>query len=275
MKRIFTLLALMLSGAAVFASAMTDNGHKLTDLWAQYDEAHKADRPVKELEILKQIKEKAAAEHFVVDFYDAATAYVSTAQRRDWKQREPALKALEEEVKALDEPIVTFLWMNDYQNASTDWQWKYVKENIDRFQGRNTPFYRSISSYLGGNLAPFIQTDKEYVLWRMLSRRSYINIEDDEIYQTLKAEVAGKYPNEPALEYYVIGAKYRYSDQESAKKAALEALEAKYQGKAVSMYPRGALLQMQMDKPRNDPKLNRSYRELSECYNTAIIPSRA
>ena len=248
MKRIFTLLALMLSGAAVFASAMTDNGHKLTDLWAQYDEAHKADRPVKELEILKQIKEKAAAEHFVVDFYDAATAYVSTAQRRDWKQREPALKALEEEVKALDEPIVTFLWMNDYQNASTDWQWKYVKENIDRFQGRNTPFYRSISSYLGGNLAPFIQTDKEYVLWRMLSRRSYINIEDDEIYQTLKAEVAGKYPNEPALEYYVIGAKYRYSDQESAKKAALEALEAKYQGKAVSMYPRGALLQMQMEK---------------------------
>ena len=27
-------------------------------------------------------------------------------------------------------------------------------------------------------------------------------------------------------------------------------------------------------KPRNDPKLNRSYRELSEYYNTAIIPAR-
>ena len=27
-------------------------------------------------------------------------------------------------------------------------------------------------------------------------------------------------------------------------------------------------------KPRNDPKINRSYRELSEYYNTAIIPAR-
>ena len=265
MKRIFTLLALLLSGAAAIASAMTDNGHKLTDLWAQYDAAHKADRPVKELEILKQIKEKAAAEHYVVDFYDAATAYVSTAQRRDWKQREPALKELEEEVKALDEPIVTFLWMNDYQNASTDWLWQYVRENIGRFQGRNTPFYRSISSYLGGNLAPFIQTDKEYVLWRMLSRRSYSNIEDDEIYRTLKAEVSGKYPNEPALEYYVIGSKYRYSDQESAKKAALEALAAKYQGKSVSMYPRGALLQMQMEKLTRDKAPHTDFKALYDA----------
>ena len=263
MKRIFTLLALLsLSGAAAIASAMTDNGHKLTELWAQYEAARKADRPVKELEILKEIKEKAAAQHYVVDFYDAATAYVSTAQRRDWKQREPALKALEEEVKALDQPIVTFLWMNDYQNASTDWQWKYVRENIDRFQGRNTPFYRNIGTYLGGNLAPFILSDKEYVLWRMLTRRYYEKIEDDEIYQLLKAEVAGKYPNEPALEYYVIGSKYRYSGQESAKKAALEALEAKYRGKAVSLYPRGALLQMQMEQLSRDKAPHTDFKAL-------------
>jgi hypothetical protein len=262
MKRIFILLALVLFGATAIAATMTDNGHKLTELWAQYEAARKADRPVKELEILKEIKEKAAAQHYVVDFYDAATAYVSTAQRRDWKQREPALKALEEEVKALDQPIVTFLWMNDYQNSSTDWQWKYVKENIDRFQGRNTPFYRNIGTYLGGNLAPFILSDKEYVLWRMLTRRYYEHIEDDEIYQFLKAEVAGKYPNEPALEYYVIGSKYRYSGQESAKKAALEALEAKYRGKAVSLYPRGALLQMQMEQLSRDKAPHTEFKAL-------------
>ena len=252
MKRIFTLLALALAGASAIAAPMTDNGHKLTQLWAQYEEAHKADRPVKELEILKQIKEKAAAERLPVDFYDAATAYVSTAQRRDWKQREPALQELEQEVKALDEPIVTFLWMNDYQQAATDLLWAYVKENIGRFQGKNTPFYRNISSYLGGNLAQFIQSDKEYVLWRMLPRRTYNSIENDEIYQLLKAEVEGKYPAQPALEYYVIGTKYSGSWQESARKAALEALAAKYQGKAVSLYPRGALLQMQMEKLSRD-----------------------
>ena len=262
MKRIFTLLALVLAGATAMAATMNDDGHKLTQLWAQYEEAHKADRPVKELEILKQIKEKAAAERLPVDFYDAAKAYVSTAQRRDWKQREPALKQLEEEVKALDEPIVTFLWMIDYQSASTDLLWKYVKDNIGRFQGRNTPFYRNIGSYLGGNLAPFIATDKEYVLWRLLLRRSYNTIEDDEIYQLLKAEVEGKYPAQPALEFYVIGTKYRNADQESAKKAALEAMAAQYQGKAVSLYPRGSLLQMQMNRLNRDKGTSAQYKEL-------------
>jgi hypothetical protein len=262
MKRIFTLLALVLSGALSFAGTMTDNGRKLTELWAQYEEAHKADRPVKELEILKQIKEKAAAERLPVDFYDAATTYVSTVQRRDWKQREPALKDLAAEVKALDEPIVTFLWMNDYQNAATDVLWAYVQANIARFQGRNTPFYRSIGSYLGGNLAPFIQTDKEYVLWRMLTRRSYVNIEDDEIYQALKAEVAGRYPAEPALEYYVLNNNYLLYGDESAKTAALEALAAKYAGKAVSLYPRGMLLSMQMTRLNKEKAAEGEYRKL-------------
>ena len=47
MKRIFTLLALVLAGATAMAATMNDDGHKLTQLWAQYEEAHKADRPVK------------------------------------------------------------------------------------------------------------------------------------------------------------------------------------------------------------------------------------
>ena len=253
MKRLFTLLVLALAGsAAAFAQSMSNNGHQLTQLWASYDQARKDDLPQKEAEILSQIKQEAQARRLAVDFYDAATQYVGVVQRRDWKQRESALKTLGEEVKAFDEPIVTVLWLSDYQNAATDYQWAYVKDNLDRFQGRNSAFYRNIGSYLGGNLAPFIQNDKEYVLWRLLQRRSYSDIEKDEIYRLLKEEVKGRYPAQPALEYYALGAKYRYSDQLSQRVSALKAFQEAYKGKSVSMYAKGELLKIRMDQLEKD-----------------------
>ncbi len=253
MKRLFTMLALVLTGgAAAIGQTMDTDGHQLTALWGLYDDAHKADLPQKEAEILSQIKQEAAARRMAVDFYDAATEYVNVVQRRDWKQREGALKTLAEEVKSFDEPIVTVLWMSEYQNAATDYQWAYVRDNLDRFQGRNTPFYRNIGAYLGGSLAPFIRSDKEYVLWRLLQRRSYYSIENDEIYQTLKKEVAGQYPAQPALEYYVLGTKNRDSDQLPQRIAALKAFESAYAGKSVSMFARGDLLKIRMDQLEKD-----------------------
>ena len=261
MKRIFTFLALVLAGATAFASTMDDNGHKLTELWAQYQAARKADRPQKELEILKQIKEEAAAKRYAVDFYDAATEYVSTAQRRDWKQREPALKALGEEVKAFDEPIVTYLWLENYNNAATDYLWAYVKDHIEGFQGNNSAFYRNLR-YLGGNLAPFIRTDKEFVLWRLLSRRSFVDIEKDEVYQTLKAEVEGQYPSQAALEFYAIHTRNYLSDELEARKKELEDMAARYAGRSVSAYPRADLLQMEMDRLNREKAGSNEYQEL-------------
>ena len=49
------------------------DGHVLTALWKQYEEANKADRPQKEAEILTKIKTEAQQQHLPVDFYDAAT----------------------------------------------------------------------------------------------------------------------------------------------------------------------------------------------------------
>ena len=262
MKRFFTLLALALSGcAALFGQTMSNNGHQLTGLWEQYQEARKADLPIKEKEILSQIKQEAVAGRLAVDFYDAATEYVNAVQRRDWKQREAALKALAEEVKAFDEPIVTVLWMETYQGASSDYIWAYVKDNLDRFQGRNTPFYRKIGDYLYGHLAPFIQNDKEYVLWRMLQRRSYADIGQDEIYQMLKEEVEGRYPAAPALEYYALNSRYP-SYQRDQREKALQDFEARHADKSIGLYARGDLLKLRMDRMTGQNATSGEYEQL-------------
>ena len=71
------------------------DGHVLTALWKQYEEANKADRPQKEADILSKIKAEAVKQRLAVDFYDAAVKYVESVQRRDWKKRDELRKNLE------------------------------------------------------------------------------------------------------------------------------------------------------------------------------------
>jgi hypothetical protein len=68
-------------------NASEKDGHVLTALWKQYEDASRADRPQKEAEILAKIKTEAQKQRLPVDFYDAATKYVESVQRRDWKKR--------------------------------------------------------------------------------------------------------------------------------------------------------------------------------------------
>ena len=172
MKKIgFTCMLVLLAGMVAIAQPMND-GHTLTSLWKKYDAARKADRPQLEAEILSEIKQEAMRQHLSLDFYDAATQYVSTVQRRDWKQRDALNKALEQEVKAFDEPVVTFQWMSRWQYASTEALWAYVQAHPDGFKGRTSGFYADAGGYLGGALPRFIASDREYVLWRLLSSRS-------------------------------------------------------------------------------------------------------
>ena len=153
------------------AAAMNDDGHVLTDLWRKYEDARKADRPQKEAEILADIKKQALREHLPVDFYDAATEYVNTVQRRDWKQGNQLREDLEAEVRRFDYPLVTFLWMRQWKHSSTDELWAYVKVHSKGFQGRNPALYRGVDVFLNGTLKPFIRNDKEFVLWNLLQSR--------------------------------------------------------------------------------------------------------
>ena len=234
----------VLAGIVAIAQPMND-GHSLTSLWKKYEAARKADRPQLEAEILSQIKQEALQQHLALDFYDAATLYVSTVQRRDWKQRDALNKALEAEVASFNEPIVTFQWMSRWKYASTDALWEYVKAHPDGFKGRTSGFYKDADEYLGGTLPLFIANDREFVLWRMLSSHSVS--EKDEIYKALLEEVEGRYPSQAALEYYAVSSHYYPEEQREERRQALGLVAKKYEGKAVSLFPKAALLQMRKE----------------------------
>ena len=100
MKRILiTWMLALLAGSVTLPAQTMNDGHQLTSLWKQYESAHKSDLPQKEADILTQIKEEALKRHLPADFYDAATTYVNTVQRRDWKQRDALREGLAKEVQ--------------------------------------------------------------------------------------------------------------------------------------------------------------------------------
>ena len=226
-KRSLLLAAAVVSGSLAFAQTPDSDGHVLTALWKEYKAAADADLPKKEAEILSKIKKEAAEKRLAVDFYDAATGYVEAVVRRNWKEREKQNAALAEDVKAFNEPIVTFLWMAEYQRPGYNALVAYITEHASELGGRHEAFYdRGIQGrYFGGALKKFFASDYEYALWRQLSSSA-----SGPVYEQLSALVAGRYPNECALAYYTLA-------QGEGRKAALDALVEKYKGTAASFYP--------------------------------------
>ncbi len=259
MKRIFTSMLLALLGwAALFAQTMND-GHELTALWKQYQEASKADRPQKEAQILQQIKEEAIKRQLPVDFYDAAVAYVNTVSRRDWKQRDSLRRQLAQEVKAFDQPLVTCLWMDDWDRASAQAMWDYAQQRRQRLQeGHNAALYRQPGSYLNGSLAGFIASDWEYVLWHLLPRSTV----SKEVQMALQEQVRGQYPNAFVLDYY-LELQHNWQVGEWDKEyRSMEALAQKYADQAVAVYPQSQLLALRLRKLVADEADDSAYRAL-------------
>lgn len=255
-------LTLCAAGLAIAAPAMNEDGHILTQLWAQYEAARKADRPQKEAEILSQIKEEAQRRHLSVDFYDAATKYVQTVSRRNWKQRDAATEALEKEVKAFDEPIVTFRWMASWRGDSAETLWTFVQSRKDGFQGRTEAFYTDISRYLGGAMPHFVQNDYEYVLWRILQGSRLAKPEEDPVYAALSREVEGRYPAAAALDYYLVSSRYYAQDRQARRKQDLQEVAHKYAGKAAALYPRADLLSIRLEELRQAKACESEFRSL-------------
>ena len=256
MKNLLITTLLALAGLFPVAAAGED-GHVLTDLWNKYEEARKADRPQKEAEILAEIRHKAQRQHLPVDFYDAATQYVSTVQRRDWKQGDALREELRKEVEHFNDPVVTFLWMREWKHASTDEIWTYVKDHAKDFKGHHPALYRGVDTFLNGALKPFIRSDKEFALWNLLAGRRFDDDAQDPVYEALKAELGGSYPGDGALEYYVLSRKYNLMADRPKKKAGLQALQNRYFGKALGLFPEADLLLLQkedLDEAKADGK---------------------
>ena len=267
MRKLLILTMLALAGV-VNAFAM-DDGHVLKDLWRKYQDARKADRPQTEAEILADIKKQALRQHLPVDFYDAATEYVNTVQRRDWKQGDKLREELEADVRRFDQPLVTFLWMRQWKRSSTDELWAYVKDHLKGFRGHNPALYRGVEVFLNGSFQPFIRNDQEFVLWNLLQSRRYADAMQDEIYQELKKELAGSYPGDGALEYYILSRKNFTQAESEARKAALQALQKQYADKALGLYPEADLLLMEkedLDRQKADSQQYQNLRNACRYF---------
>ena len=254
MKRmLMTWVLALLAGAATVWAQNTGDGHQLTSLWKEYKKAYSADRPQKEAEVLSKIKAEAMAQHLPVDFYDAATQYVRSVQRRDWKQRDTLRRALETEVKAFDEPIVTFLWMQEWGGASHASLLAYVNEHPEGFKGCNQPLHRNLN-YLNDGFRHFIRTDREYALWYLRE------------FDTLKAEVM--YPGTAILAYTQLQQRTWKEDEQEQKRQAYEELADKYAGYAFGVYPRAALLRLCFEELQRMKADSKSFRALYEDART-------
>ena len=220
------------------APAPSDDGrHVLSEKWARYEAAAKEDKPKTSIAVLDEIIAEAEDRHYVVDFWDAATKRVETGTRLNWKDRDALRKSLEEKVKSFDEPLVTYLWMRDWEYRGWDSRLESALSRKERLSGRNAPLYNL--SGLSGSQDSFVRSDWEFILWDLIgaSLKDPEKPEHSRVYPLLKEELAGRYPLSDWLDYYIAA---RLPDEK--KGAAMEELVRRFSGRATSFYPEAEIL---------------------------------
>lgn len=236
-------------------SAETDSeGHVLVALWADYQQAVSLDRPVKQLEILSKIKSEASEKRLAWDYYDAAKKYVSDAASRNWKLQDSLKLKLGEEIAKYDEPVMSFVWKLSKGDETAEAVFEYVRANAKRLEAScNQPFWTSYdgrSSVPGipesGFVKEFYANDYQYALWTLLAKNFYTGKLFADIAEALAEYQGDSYPLGAFLEYVKLEKSWRNADgKTSVKKSRLEAFADKYAGKAVSMFAKAALLEME------------------------------
>ncbi len=215
-------------------------GLVLTDLWKKYSAARKADLPKEMSDVLDTIISKAKAGRLHYDFYTAASRKVEVMSGRDWKRRGEYEAWLDKEVSEYSEPIVTFHHRQSREGAEslTD----YVLVNRSRLQAaRNGAFY---GDGLDDLWTGMVKDDYEYTLWRL----SVIG-HSEKAMSLLKDYLGQTYPKAAYLEYrQIIDRYYSYDGKgRAARAAALGSFIDRYEGKAVSLYGKAAVLRDRFD----------------------------
>lgn len=236
-------------------SAETDSeGHVLVALWTDYQQAVSLDRPVKQLEILSKIKSEASEKRLAWDFYDATKKYVSDAASRNWKLQDSLKLKIGEEIAKFDEPVMSFVWKLSKGDETAEAVFEYVRANAKRLEAScNQPFWTSYdgrSSVPGitgsGFVKEFYANDYQYALWTLLAKNFYTDKLFADIAEALAEYQGDSYPLGAFLEYVKLEKSWRNADEKtSVKKSGLEAFAGKYAGKAVSMFAKASLLEME------------------------------
>lgn len=236
-------------------SVETDSeGHVLVALWADYEQAVSLDRPAKQVEILSKIKSEASEKRLAWDYYDAAKKYVSDAASRNWKLQDSLKLKLGEEIAKFDEPVMSFVWKLSKGDETAEAVFEYVRANAKRLEAScNQPFWTSYdgrSSVPGipgsGFVKEFYANDYQYALWTLLAKNFYTDKLFADIAESLAEYQGDSYPLGAFLEYVKLEKSWRNADEKtSVKKSGLEAYAGKYAGKAVSMFAKAAMLEME------------------------------
>ena len=251
------------NGSAPAPQGDGDDGHVLKSLWKEYEEARLADRPKKMLEALDNIKAEAISRHLIADFYDAGKLRVDRGRSINWKDYDSLKTAFSKDVEAFDEPIVTFIWGEEYGGKGQSSQMTLVRGTVGRLKETRTPvlwerFDGAFESY-----DDFIKNDYEFALWRLLyeSYFSYSGRENNAPYAALKEYFGDSYPGAAKLEYFAVS----HIDKKEDRIAEYRRLAAKYKGKAFSMYPKEDILEYEFDSLGRAKAPEKAYRELYEA----------
>ena len=259
MKRLALTLALLLSAMVSFSQVKDEDNHTLVSLWKTFYKAEQADRPQDELKALAAIKEEAVRKHLAWDFYDATQRSVSVRSSVNWKDRDAALKAQNEDVDAFPEPIVQFYhyysaWTAERSNT-------FIEEHKDALLKANNPEFYAVDYRINSGwlfcpaLLKLIQNDYEYALWSLCLGGCKSPIND---------YYSGRYPEEAFLEYKAVNFSWSKKDYD-----ALTEYAAKYKGKAVALMGRQRCLEWEFRELNKDNKgTSAEYKELREKCKT-------
>ena len=252
MKR-FSLILLLACFTAFNMLSMTQD-KRLSQLWGQYTDLDKADKPAQAAAVLREIREYAAEVRSPYDFYSAGSNYVSAVSSRNWKEREGALEEFAAAVKTFDYPIVTYLWLREYGGSRGDIE-KLLEKDRDRIEAEcNTRLYAPMKD-MNGYLQKYIQSDYEFILWDQYLRNRWNR-------DALEECIGEGYPKRAYLEYVKA---MQYPD--SSREPDLEKVVEKYPRTAISLYAREELLRLEFrDLNRSNSSESEDYEDLyKEC----------
>lgn len=244
-----------------YNSKPDSEGHVLSSLWKDYNDAVAADRPQKVASILEEIKSQARAKRLHWDFYDAASRKVDAEASRNWKLRASLQDSLAREVAEYDEPIVTYALGTRRYVSQVD----FVQKNKSRLQaGRNAAFHSvlSLDDGMTDIIRNSIRDDYEFALWNEFAM---FRGRDDGKAADLLAECLGSsYPGADYLEFCRMLGKASYRDRESVCRS----FASSHEGRAIRLLALGRLVGHVKDSLD-------SHHGTSEDYSALLADCRA
>lgn len=231
--------------------------------WKEYDKALAKDNPQKQAKILESIKADASDRHLLWDWWDASCRYGAVRSSINWKLRDSLTASLGDEVREMEEPLLSFEYARKYGNESEYELLDRVESSAASLrQTRHRAFWNAdskVSSAFSATLPKYIENDYEYALWAILPTWGNENgLKDNRTAQKLGAVLGDRYPVAGMLRYRSILA-ISYEDK---RRDALRDFVSEYAGKALAYYAEAELLDMEMSSLARRSAGSDGYRSL-------------